>query len=95
MLHYLTIQGSNIQDEASVILNRAKQVWKWLLVNIPSILILLQYTEEKLGKAERTQLDPHLVMLETKTDNMTNLTTKLKDNSAAVLVPNPGKIFKT
>ena len=25
-----------------------------------------QYTEEKLGKAERTQLDPHLVVLETK-----------------------------
>jgi len=66
------VKGSNIQDEASVILNRAKQ-----------------YTEEKLGKAERTQLDPHLVMLETKTDNMKNLTTKLKDNSAAVLVPNP------
>ena len=56
---------------------------------------MLQYTEEKLGKAERTQLDPHLVMLETKTDNMKNLTTKLKDNSAAVLVPNPGKTFKT
>ena len=50
-----------------------------------------QYTEEKLGKAERTQLDPHLVMLETKTDNMKNLTEKLKNNSAAVLVPNPGK----
>ena len=94
-LHYLTIQGSNIQDEASVILNRAKQVWKWLLNNIPSILILFKYTEEKLGKAERTQLDPHLVMLETKTDNMKNLTTKLKDNSAAVLVPNPGKTYKT
>ena len=48
-----------------------------------------QYTEEKLGKAERTQLDPHLVTLETKTDNMKNLTEKLKNNSAAVLVPNP------
>ena len=30
------------------------------------------------------------MMLETKTDNMKNLTEKLKNNSAAVLVPNPG-----
>ena len=29
----------------------------------------MQFTEEKLGKAERTELDPHLVMLEQKTDN--------------------------
>ena len=53
---------------------------------------LFQYTEEKMGKAERTPLDPHLVELETKTDNMRNLTDKLKNNSAAVLVPNPGKL---
>lgn len=52
-----------------------------------------QYTEEKLGKAERTQLDPHLMMLENKTDNMKNLTEKLKNNSAAVLVPNPGNMI--
>ena len=45
-----------------------------------------------MGKAERTPLDPHLVELETKTDNMRNLTDKLKNNSAAVLVPNPGKL---
>jgi len=66
------VKDTNIQDEASVVFNRAKQ-----------------YTEEKLGKAERTQLDPHIMMLETKTDNMKNLTEKLKNNSAAVLVPNP------
>ena len=28
-----------------------------------------EFTEETLGKAERTELDPHLVMLEQKTDN--------------------------
>jgi len=66
------VKDTNLQDEASVVFNRAKQ-----------------YTEEKLGKAERTQLDPHLVVLETKTDNMKNLTEKMKNNSAAVLVPNP------
>ena len=54
--------------------------------------IFFKYTEEKMGKAERTPLDPHLVELETKTDNMKNLTEKLKNNSAAVLVPNPGKL---
>ena len=51
----------------------------------------MQYTEEKLGKAVRTQLDPHLAMLEKKTDNTKNLTEKIKNNAAAVLVPNPGK----
>jgi len=66
------VQDTNIQDEASVVFNRAKQ-----------------YTEEKLGKAERTQLDPHLAMLEKKTDNTKNLTEKIKNNAAAVLVPNP------
>ena len=62
------------------------------LFNISQNNKLLQYTEEKMGKAERTPLDPHLVELETKTDNMRNLTDKLKNNSAAVLVPNPGKL---
>jgi len=66
------VQDANIQDEASVVFNRAKQ-----------------YTEEKLGKAERTDLDPHIVMLEKKTENTKNYTEKLKNNAAAVLVPNP------
>ena len=38
-------------------------------------------------------MDPHLVVLENKTDNMKNLTEKLKNNSAAVLVPNPGRLL--
>jgi len=66
------VQDANIQDEASVVFNRAKQ-----------------YTEEKLGKAERTDLDPHIIMLEKKTENTKNYTERIKNNAAAVLVPNP------
>ncbi|XP_023340164.1 endophilin-B1 isoform X2 [Eurytemora carolleeae] len=66
------VQDVHIQEEASVVFNRAKQ-----------------FTEEKLGKAERTDLDPHLVLLEQKTDNCKGYTEKIKNNAAAVLVPNP------
>jgi len=48
-----------------------------------------QYTEEKLGKAERTDLDPQLLTLEKKTENTRNLTEKIKNNATAVLIPNP------
>jgi len=66
------VQDANIQDEASVVFNRAKQ-----------------YTEEKLGKAERTELDPHMVMLDKKTENTRALTERIKNDATAVLVPNP------
>jgi len=66
------VQDTNIQDEASVVFNRAKQ-----------------YTEEKLGKAERTEFDPHFQTLEKKTENTKNLTERIKNNSTAVLIPNP------
>jgi len=48
-----------------------------------------QYTEEKLGKAERTELDPHFLMLEKKTDSTKSYTERLVKNTDAVLVPNP------
>lgn len=68
------VQDANIQDEASVVFNRAKQ-----------------YTEEKMGKAERTEMDPHMVMLEKKTENTKNYTTRIKDNATAVVLPNPAQ----
>lgn len=68
------VQDANIQDEASVVFNRAKQ-----------------YTEEKLGKAERTELDPHIVMLEKKTENTKNYTERIKNNATAVVLPNPAQ----
>jgi len=72
------VQDSSIQDEASVVFNRAKQ-----------------YTEEKLGKSERTELDPHLQILEKKTENTKSLTEKIKNNAAAVLIPNPAARAET
>jgi len=49
----------------------------------------VQFTEERLGKAERTELDPHFVALEQKTDSCKGYTEKIKANCEAVLVPNP------
>ena len=47
-------------------------------------------TEEKLGKAERTELDPHFEDLGRKTDKIKTYTEKLVKDTEAVLVPNPG-----
>jgi len=54
-----------------------------------------QYTEEKLGNAERTEFDPQFVALELKTENTKNLTERIKNNSTAVLVPNPAARAET
>lgn len=51
----------------------------------------MQFTEEKLGKAERTETDPHFEELCKKTDKVKLYTEKLVKDSEAVLVPNPGK----
>jgi len=72
------VQDANIQDEASVVFNRAKQ-----------------YTEERMGKAERTEMDPHIVMLEKKTENTKNYTERIKNNATAVILPNPAQRAET
>jgi len=72
------VQDVHIQEEASVVFNRAKQ-----------------FTEEKLGKAERTELEPHLLMLEQKTDSCKGYTEKIKNNATAVLIPNPAARAET
>lgn len=54
---------------------------------------LLQFTEEKLGKAERTENDPYFEELAKKTDKTKMYTEKIVKNTEAVLVPNPGKPF--
>ena len=56
-----------------------------------------QFTEERLGKAERTENDPAFENLSKKTDKVKGYTEKLVKNTEAVLVPNPGKkhIFET
>ena len=51
----------------------------------------LQFTEEKLGRTERTEYDLDFQDLEKKTDLTRSYTEKIKNNTAAVIVPNPGK----
>ena len=49
-----------------------------------------QFTEERLGKAERTENDAAFDNLGKKTDKIKGYTEKLVKNTEAVLVPNPG-----
>ena len=49
-----------------------------------------QFTEEKLGRTERTEYEPDFMELEKKTDLTKSYTEKIKNNTAAVIVPNPG-----
>lgn len=48
-----------------------------------------QFTEEKLGRTERTEYDLDFQELEKKTDLTRSYTEKIKNNTAAVIVPNP------
>ena len=50
-----------------------------------------QFTEEKLGKSERTELDAQFDELARKTDKIKGCTEKFVKDTEAVLVPNPGK----
>ena len=52
-----------------------------------------QFTEERLGKAERTENDPAFENLAKRTDKIKGYTEKLVKNTEAVLVPNPGWCF--
>ena len=51
----------------------------------------IQFTEEKLGKSERTELDSQFDELARKTDKIKGCTEKFVKDSEAVLVPNPGR----
>ena len=50
-----------------------------------------QFTEEKLGQAEKTEYDAHFENLLTRADNTRMFTEKLLENSKGVLQPNPSK----
>ena len=52
----------------------------------------LQFTEEKLGRTERTEYEAEFQQLEKKTDLTKGYTEKIKNNTAAVIIPNPSKI---
>ncbi|XP_038130482.1 endophilin-B2-like isoform X4 [Cyprinodon tularosa] len=49
----------------------------------------VQFTEEKLGQAEKTELDPHLENLITKGDATKNWTEKILRQTEVLLQPNP------
>ena len=46
-----------------------------------------------MGKAERTELDPHFDELGKKTDKVKMYTERLVKDTESVLVPNPGTII--
>ncbi|MEQ2157687.1 hypothetical protein GOODEAATRI_004244, partial [Goodea atripinnis] len=49
----------------------------------------VQFTEEKLGQAEKTELDPHLENLLSKADSTKNWTEKILRQTEILLQPNP------
>ncbi|XP_031627390.1 endophilin-B1-like isoform X2 [Contarinia nasturtii] len=51
---------------------------------------VVQLTEEKLGTAEKTELDGHFESLADRAENTKIWTEKLLRNTEAVLTPNPG-----
>uniref|UniRef100_A0A3B5KTQ6 BAR domain-containing protein n=1 Tax=Xiphophorus couchianus TaxID=32473 RepID=A0A3B5KTQ6_9TELE len=50
---------------------------------------VFQFTEEKLGQAEKTELDPHLENLLAKADSTKNWTEKILRQTEVLLQPNP------
>ncbi|XP_030761107.1 endophilin-B1 isoform X4 [Sitophilus oryzae] len=51
---------------------------------------VVQFTEEKLGKSEKTELDAHFENLWERAENTKKFTEKIVKNTEAVLIPNPG-----
>ena len=54
-----------------------------------------QFTEERLGKAERTENDEAFENMATRSDKIKGYTEKLVKNTEAVLVPNPAARLET
>lgn len=57
------------------------------------ILVLLQFTEEKLGSAEKTELDAHFENLLQRADKTKVWTEKILKQTEGVLQPNPSKFL--
>ena len=56
-----------------------------------TMLVLKQYTEEKLGQAEKTELDAHFENLLQRADNTRQWTESILSQTEAVLQPNPSR----
>lgn len=57
------------------------------------ITYVIQFTEEKLGKAEKTELDPNFEQLVTFCDNTKQNTETILKNMEFILNSNPGNNF--
>lgn len=55
-------------------------------------VFLYQFTEEKLGQAEKTELDAHLENLLTRAECTKHWTEKILKQTEVLLQPNPSKI---
>lgn len=51
---------------------------------------VFKFTEEKLGKSEKTELDAHFESLWERAENTKKYTERIAKNTEAVLIPNPG-----
>ena len=54
------------------------------------VFLFFQYTEEKLGNAEKTEFDGHYESLSAQYESTKLWTEKLMSGAQAVLIPNPG-----
>lgn len=60
-------------------------------VHTAEAMVCSQFTEEKLGQAEKTELDPHLENLLSRADATKNWTEKMLRQTEALLQPNPSE----
>lgn len=79
--------GSTLSRVVQVCANVTVVERKSLLCNSS---LHLQLTEEKLGTAEKTELDGHFESLAERAECTKNWTEKILRNTEAVLTPNPG-----
>lgn len=60
--------------------------------NVKAYFLIFQFTEEKLGQAEKTELDAHLEKLLIRAESTKQWTEKIMKQTEVLLQPNPSKI---
>lgn len=60
--------------------------------NVNAYFLIFQFTEEKLGQAEKTELDAHLEKLLIRAESTKQWTEKIMKQTEVLLQPNPSKI---
>lgn len=83
-------------SDAAAVFSRAVQVRSSKISSTGRILdevFFLQFTEEKFGKAERTELDAHFESLLQRADKTEEHTKRILGSVEGYLQPNPSKHF--